>query len=43
VNVTREEIEDILVAEILDGHIVGTIDQVGGFLHLKPQCVAISL
>lgn len=39
VNTTREEVEALLVAEILDGNIAGTIDQVGGFLELKPPCV----
>ena len=38
VNVSREAVEELLVAEILDGSIDGTIDQVGGFLALKePQ------
>lgn len=35
VKVTRDELEDLLVSEILDGHIKGRIDQVGGFLELK--------
>ncbi len=42
VNATREEVEVILVNLILDGTVVGTIDQVKGFLQLSSTYVSLS-